>query len=128
MSNYTAKIDLTKYNSSFSILNKAGRLLWYFVYWFLFRPFNLQLFNNWRNWVLRVFGANLGGGVKVYASAKIWAPWNLEMGDHSTIGPAVDFYNQGKIKIGEHSIISQKSYLCASSHDFTRPNFPLEVP
>ena len=47
------------------------------------------------------------------------------MGAQSTLGPKVDCYNQGKIIIGANTVISQKTYLCASTHDFTMPNFPL---
>lgn len=123
MKNYV--VDLAQYNSSFSIANKFMRSLWNISYWILFRPFNLGLFKNWRALVLRTFGAKIGKEANIYASSKIWAPWNLEIGDYSTIGPKVDCYNQGKILIGDQTNISQKTYLCASSHDFTISNFPL---
>jgi putative colanic acid biosynthesis acetyltransferase WcaF len=119
------QVDLSKYNFSFGLKNKVKRLIWNITYWILIRPFNLMLFKNWRSHVLRLFGAKIGKGANVHASAKIWAPWNLEIGDFSSIGPQVDCYNQGKITIGNHTTISQKSYLCASSHDFTIYNFPL---
>ena len=112
-------VDLSKYNDSFSLKNKLGRLIWNMCYWILFRPFNLNLFRPWRNSLLRLFGAKLNSSAHVYASVKIWAPWNLEMGAYSTLGPGVDCYNQGKIYIGNHNVISQKSYLCASSHDIS---------
>lgn len=119
------QVDLSKYNFSFGIKNKVKRFTWNLFYWILFRPFNLVLFRGWRAFILRLFGAKIGKNANIYASVKIWAPWNLEIGNFSSIGPQVDCYNQGKIKIGHHSIISQKTYLCASSHDFTLPDFPL---
>lgn len=125
MKEYSAKIELSTYDSSFSVENKIRRVIWNISYWILFRPFNLSQFNEWRAFILRCFGARTGRGVIVYASARIWAPWNLEIGDFSVIGPKVDCYNQGKIRIGKNTNISQKSYLCASSHDFTLSNFPL---
>lgn len=118
-------VDLSGYNFSFSLSNKLGRLVWNLCYWIFFRPFNLNLFKGWRNLVLRLFGAKIGNNSCINASVKIWAPWNLEVGDFSSVGPGVDCYNQGKIVIGDHTIISQKTYLCASSHDFTISNFPL---
>jgi len=118
-------VDLTKYNSSFSLRNKIGRFLWFFVRLILIRPFVLNLFKPYRVLLLRMFGAKIGKGVNVYASAKIWAPWNLEIGDNSTIGPRVDCYNQGKITIGKQTVISQKTYLCSSTHDFEISNYPL---
>lgn len=57
----------------------------------------------------------------VYASVKIWAPWNLEMGAYACLGPQVDCYNQGKITIRANTTVSQKCYLCASSHDISDP-------
>lgn len=43
------------------------------------------------------------------------------------LGPYVDCYNQGKISIGSHTVVSQKTYLCASSHDFAISNLPLTL-
>ncbi|MDD4969967.1 MAG: putative colanic acid biosynthesis acetyltransferase [Paludibacter sp.] len=79
----------------------------------------------WRNFILRIFGAKLTSTVNIYASVKIWAPWNLEMGDYSCLGRNVDCYNQGKITIGANTTISQKTYLCASSHDISDPKLKL---
>ena len=118
-------IDLAQYNSSFSLSNKIGRLIWNFCYWILFRPFGLGLFSGYRNFILSIFGAKIGFKANIYASVKIWAPWNLVIGEYSCLGPRVDCYNQGKITIGSHTVISQKSYLCASSHDITDPKHPL---
>ncbi len=113
------RVDLSKYDSSFSLSNKMGRLIWNSFYWLLFRPFISGFFRGWRNRMLRLFGARIESTANVYASVKIWAPWNLEMGAYSTLGPKVDCYNQGNISIGENTTISQKSYLCASSHDIS---------
>lgn len=119
------KVDLSTYNSDFGTVNKILRIVWNICYWILFRPFNLNFFKGWRAFILKLFGAKVGYKANIYASVKIWAPWNLSIGDYSSIGPGVDCYNQGKISIGDNSVISQKTYLCASSHDFTRSNFPL---
>ena len=47
------------------------------------------------------------------------------MGENACLGPKVDCYNQGKISIGKNTVVSQKTYLCASSHDYNVKNFPL---
>ena len=91
----------------------------------LFRPFPTRLFRKWRILVLKLFGAKIVWTSHVYASTKIWAPWNLKMGAYSTLGPHVDCYNQGKITIGANTVISQKTYLCASTHDYSKSGFPL---
>ena len=101
--------------------------MWNVVRLLLFRPFATRLFKKWRVLVLKCFGAKIEWSSHIYASVKIWAPWNLEMGSNSTFGPQVECYNQGKITIGANAIVSQKTYLCASSHDYTKKNFPLTL-
>ncbi len=107
-----------------SIRNKIGRALWQVVWLLLYRPTPRPL-HAWRCLLLRLFGATVGKAVRIYPSARIWAPWNLEMGDFSCIGPAVDCYCVDKIRIGAYSTISQYSYLCSASHDYERPDMPL---
>jgi putative colanic acid biosynthesis acetyltransferase WcaF len=120
-------LDLSTYSHSFSLKNKIARVVWNVVCLILFRPFATRLFKKWRVLVLKCFGAKIEWSSHVYASVKIWAPWNLEMGANATFGPQVDCYNQGKISIGANTIISQKTHLCASSHDYTKKDFPLMV-
>lgn len=117
--------QLNFYNSEFSLQNKILRVIWNSVYYLLFRPFPTPVFRTWRIFVLKCFGAQIHFSSHVYASVKIWAPWNLSLGEYSCLGPYVDCYNQGKIHIGNHTIISQKSNLCASTHDYKKKNFPL---
>lgn len=118
-------IDLSEYESNFTLTNKIKRFVWNICYWFIFRPFSLGPFRYWRILVLRIFGAKLDSKANVYASTKIWAPWNLEMGAYATLGPNVDCYNQGRVTIGANTTISQKTYLCASSHDIADPKIKL---
>jgi putative colanic acid biosynthesis acetyltransferase WcaF len=75
--------------------------------------------------LLRLFGAKIGKGVKIRPSVKIWAPWNLEIDDEVGIGGGTDLYCQGKIFLGYRSIISQRFFLCTGSHDYTNPIHPL---
>ncbi len=119
-----AEMDLSQFRSELSLANRLGRGLWGVVWLFLFRP-TLRPFHAWRCFLLRLFGAKLGRGVRVYASARIWAPWNLTMGDFSVLGDYVDCYNVAPIEIGAHSVISQYSFLCAATHDPDQPAFPL---
>jgi putative colanic acid biosynthesis acetyltransferase WcaF len=63
--------------SSDSLANRAARLLWAVVWLVLFRP-SPKLLYGWRRALLRLFGAQLGRGVHVHASARVWAPWNLK--------------------------------------------------
>lgn len=74
---------------------------------------------------MRLFGAKVGKGVHVYPSVKIWAPWNLELGDECGIGGESILYSQGKITIGYRGVISQGVHLCTGSHDYTKYGHPL---
>ena len=118
-------MDLSTYSHSFSLKNKISRLIWNCARVILFRPFASRLFIKWRVLVLKCFGAKIEWSTNIYASVKIWAPWNLEIGKNSSLGPQVDCYNQGQITIGSNTIVSQKTYLCASTHDYTQKDFPL---
>jgi putative colanic acid biosynthesis acetyltransferase WcaF len=107
-----------------SLRNKAGRAVWNVVWLLLFRPAP-KPFHGWRSVLLRMFGAKLGNAVHPYPSARIWAPWNLEMGDHSCLSEGVDCYCVDKIRIGSHATVSQYSFLCTASHDYRDPAMPL---
>lgn len=107
-----------------SAANKAGRALWQIVWLVLYRP-TPRLLHPWRCLLLRLFGARLGKAVHPYPSARIWAPWNLEMGDHSCLSEWVDCYCVEKIRIGAHTTVSQYSFLCTASHDYECPGMPL---
>jgi len=111
--------NMAKSRHIFSMQNKIGRMLWNIVCCLLFRPFGLRVFKKWRVLILRCFGAKVSCSSVVHSSAKIWAPWNLEVGDFSCIGPHADCYNQGKVTIGANVVISQRAYICASTHNYT---------
>jgi putative colanic acid biosynthesis acetyltransferase WcaF len=115
---------MTKSIPPFSLKNRFARLLWNFVY-ILFFQFTPKTFFSLRCYALRLFGAKVGKGVHIYSGVKIWAPWNLEIGDYSGIASGVILYSQGKIKIGKKVVISQGAHLCAGTHDYTDPGFPL---
>lgn len=99
-----------------SIGNKIARAIWNIVAILLFRPFGTKLFNPWRLFILRLFGAKVKSDSGVYASTKIWAPWNLTMGHNAWLGPNVICYNQAMITIGDNVTVSQYSYLCTAGH------------
>ena len=120
----SSPVDVSICPSPHSTRNKIGRLLWGGVYFAFFRP-SPRLLYRWRNWLLRLFGATVGTGAKVMPSARIWAPWNLVLGDFSCISHSVDCYSVDRISIGSHVTISQYSFLCAASHDITSTDMKL---
>lgn len=104
--------------------NKVGRLLWRTVWITVFRP-TPRWFHAWRRGLLRIFGAKVGRGTYIYPSVQVWAPWNLEIGDHCCLSHYVDCYCVDKIILGHHVTISQYSHLCNASHDYNHPDLPL---
>jgi len=48
-------------------------------------------------------------------------PWKLNIGDYSWIGDDVVLYSFAEITIGKDAVVSQKSYLCAGTHDYRSP-------
>lgn len=81
-----------------------------------------------RNGLLRLFGAEVGRNVRIHPSATIYFPWNLSIGDWSSVGEGALIYNLGLIEIGEQVTISQRAHLCAGTHDATDPAMPLQKP
>lgn len=96
--------------------NKLGRVLWGLAWGLLFRP-TPRILHAWRRLLLRAFGARIGRGVKVMPSARIWAPWNLSMGDYASISHHADCYCVARVTIGEHATVSQYAFLCTAGHD-----------
>ena len=111
--------------ASFSLGNRIVRVIWG-IAWLLFARFTPPPLHAWRRLVLRAFGARVGRGARVHASVAIWLPHNLELGELVLIGPGARLYNQGTIKIGAWSVISQRAHLCASTHRVDDPDFQLE--
>jgi putative colanic acid biosynthesis acetyltransferase WcaF len=114
----------THTGASFSKGNRVARLLWHIVFNTFFR-YSPKPFHSWRAFILRLFGAKLGKGVHIYPNVKIWAPWNLELGDESGIASGVIIYSQGKICVGKRCVISQGAHLVAGTHDYRLTGFPL---
>ncbi len=122
--NQPLRVDVSHYASPLSGWNKLARAIWGLVWLLFFRP-SPRIGFGWRRGLLRLFGARIAHGVHVYPSAKIWAPWNLEMGEYSCISHQVDCYCVDKITIGAQAMVSQYSYLCTASHDTTDPQMRL---
>lgn len=116
--------EVQTYESELSFKNKLGRTLWGIAYVLLFR-FSPRPLHQWRCFILKSFGARIGDGVKFYSTARVWAPWNLTIGDAAIIGDRVDCYDVAPIYIGYRSVISQDSCLCAATHDHRSTAFSL---
>jgi len=123
-SNIFQKLDLAE-RAPYSVRERVLRGVWTLVnqtVWRLPRCWAL------RRVLLRAFGARVGRGVIMRASATVFHPWLFEIGSHSTLGPGVVIYNLGAVRIGAHTTVSQGTYVCAGTHDYTVSNLPLRRP
>lgn len=121
------KVDLSTYQNSLSRKNQIIRFLWNFVWGVFARPLPRSVGNGWKLFLLKIFGAKIHSTAVVYSSANIYIPMNLEMDEYSCLASEVDCYNVGRIKIGKHSTVSQRAFLCTASHDISKTNHPLVV-
>ncbi len=110
--------------SPHSLNNKVGRILWAIAWTVLFRP-SPRVFYGWRRMVLRWFGAKIGHNARIAPSVRIWAPWNLTVGEEASLGYSVDCYCVEPIRIGSHATVSQEAFLCAATHDVHDPHMGL---
>lgn len=98
--------------------------LWWIIQGSVF-AWSPQFMYKFRNFLLNLFGAKIGKHVLIRPSVRITYPWKLTIGDFSWIGDQVDLYTLGNIQIGNHTVISQRSYLCTGSHDYNEPTFDI---
>lgn len=116
-------ISANRRKQKWSRREQAGRLLWA-----LARPafsWSPRPLWGWRRMLLRLFGARVGREVHIYPTVRITIPWNVTIGDYSAVGDRALLYSLGRITIGERVTISQQAHLCAGTHDYRKPDFPL---
>lgn len=97
--------------------HRTLRLVWAVVNVTLFRILISRYLRIFRNLLLRLFGAKLPLHIEIYPSVTIYAPWNLEVGPHSCIGPGVEIYNKARVQLKDNVVISQYSKIYTASHN-----------
>lgn len=121
-----ALADLRQYNQDWFDRGRPG---WFILFWWLVQaivfPLTPHPFNAIRCTLLRLFGGQIGKGVLIRPTARFTYPWKIEIGDYSWIGDDVVLYSLDYIRIGQHCVISQNSYLCTGSHDARDRTFNL---
>lgn len=110
--------DLSRFKLPPSFRGKSALWvqLWWVVQSTLFR-WSPQFAYGWRRAILRAFGAEIGKDVLIRPTVEITYPWKVYVGDYSWIGDNATLYSLGRIFIGAHCVVSQKSYICAGDHD-----------
>ncbi len=103
---------------------KAKYLGWLIISNFFFLT-NIPYPNNFKVFLLKLFGAKIGHNVVIKPWVKIKLPWQLELNDHIWLGENCWIDNISKITIGSNSCISQGALLITGNHDFSKVSFNL---
>nr|WP_245498370.1 putative colanic acid biosynthesis acetyltransferase [Hansschlegelia quercus] len=83
--------------------------------------------HRWRNFLLRLCGADIARSARIYGDVVVWWPPHLSMGEHASLGPGVTCYNVATIRLEPFAIVSQRAHLCSATHDCDDPAFPLRA-
>ena len=92
------KLDTFKVPINFRGESKIKVQIWAIVQTFIF-SISPQFMYNFRNFLLRLFGAKIGKNVLIRSSVKITYPWKLSVGDNTWIGEDCYIYNLAQIKL-----------------------------
>jgi putative colanic acid biosynthesis acetyltransferase WcaF len=118
------RIDLYHVPSDTPLKVKFLRALWS-LFQIPFWPHTPQALSPLRIALLKFFGAKIGPACLIGPGVRIWVPWNLSIGERSTIGANTEIQNFAPVTIGRHVVVSQRNYVVTSTHDHTHPNFRL---
>lgn len=108
----------------FSLKHRMFRGVWN-ITWLLLASWTPPPLHAWRRFLLRLFGARIGRGARIWGSTRIWYPPNLEMGDYAVLGWKANCYSQDKIVLEDYANVAQYVHLVSGSHDIDDPNFQL---
>jgi putative colanic acid biosynthesis acetyltransferase WcaF len=120
------KDQSSAYDSPWPLSTRLKLVGWIIVWSILFRPSPKPL-SPWRVLLLKLFGARISGRPFVSNSARVKFPWNLILEDHACLSPGCNVYNLAPITLKARCTIAQEVYLCAGTHDFSKPSLPLMV-
>lgn len=119
-------IKLSKFNNS---NYQRGVPVWKEALWWVLRSLlfarSFPVPSSIKVAALRFMGARVGAGVVIRSRVNITMPWRLEIGDHVWLGDEVMILSLAEVRIGSHSCLSQRAFLCTGSHDFKKESFDL---
>lgn len=116
-------VALNKYKVIVKIeASKPKQLIWYFINIIFLKsafPFSSTL----KCYLLKLFGAKLGKGIRIKPSINIKFPWKLTVGDDTWIGENVWIDNLELVTIGSNCCLSQGVLILTGSHDVMKASF-----
>ena len=122
-----ARVDLSRFDNSWYRPGSVfKRTLWYFCN-AIFLQTNLPYPVSLKSYLLRLFGAKIGGNVVIKPNVRIKFPWFLHVGDNVWIGESVWIDNLCQVTVGDNVCLSQEAYLLTGNHDFKSKAFDLIV-
>jgi len=95
----------------------------YKIIYLLFIKPTPKFLHSWRCSIYKLFGAKIGCGVKISASAKFMYPWNIEIGNYCWIGDNVELYSVDKIIIGNNVAFAHNIFVATAAHDVYNISF-----
>lgn len=117
-------LDQARQTRSFAWWHILFRAAWNTT-WLLLASWTPPPLYGWRRFLLKLFGAKLSPGARVYGSARVWYPPNLTMGRGAVLGWRTFCYSMGPVTIGDFAVVSQFSQLVSGTHDPDDANFQL---
>lgn len=121
-----SSVNIARYKSAWSFREALIIRIWELLWACIFR-WTPKKMNCLRLLALKIFGAKVYGRPFIFSSARIYAPFNLELHDHACVGPLTNIYSLGKIVLRKRSVISQECMLCGGTHDLASLEMPLLV-
>lgn len=87
---------------------------------FLFSPFFAR---RWRRFIFRLGGGRAGKGVSFDRQSRIESPWNIIIGDYSSVGKNALVRGSTNLTIGRNVCISEDVRILPASHIVSSPTF-----
>lgn len=128
---YSSSPSISHYNpSQYSRERVALRTILAIKIWALFNSTLYRLtparIHRIRRWILRAAGGHVSNSCSLSNKAIISCPWNLSIGELSSIGEKTWVYNLDHIEIGEKTCIGFNVQLLTGSHDVSSPTFAFQ--
>lgn len=119
-----SKFGSKRRGRSFAWSHLAYRAGWNMC-WLLLASWTPPQLYGWRRLLLNLWGAKIAKGARVYGSARIWYPANLEMGKGAVLGWQVHCYSMDKIVLEDFAEVAQFVHLVTGTHDTESETFQL---